>query len=134
MKIRYYTNEEIEKLKSNMFVKNIYLKRRIEYEVVFKLWCCMMRLDLPELTGKQIFERAGFDTSILHNDLPHKRINSWLKNYQKYGLDYFMPEIQSYCSLTKENIESDGNEDKLKTKIFKVVLKRLKEIENEKNR
>ena len=45
-----------------------------------------------------------------------------------------MPEIQSYCSLTKENIEFDGNEDKLKSKIFKVVLKRLKEIENEKNR
>ena len=79
MKIRYYTNEETEKLKNNIFVKNIHLKRRIEYEVVFKLWCSMMRLDLPELTGKQIFERAGFDTSILHNDLPHKRINTCYK-------------------------------------------------------
>lgn len=133
MKIRYYTNKEIEKLKNNIFVKDIHLKRRIEYEVIFKLWCCMMRLDLPELTGKQIFERAGFDTSILHNDLPHKRINSWLKNYEKYGLDYFMPEIQAYCSLTKDSKETN-EEDKLKNKIFKFVVKRLKEIEDEKNR
>ena len=51
MKIRYYTNEEIEKLKNNIFIKDVHLKRKIEYEVVFKLWCCMMRLDLPELTG-----------------------------------------------------------------------------------
>ena len=92
-----------------------------------------MRLDLPELTGKQIFERAGFDTSILHNDLPHKRINTWLQNYEKYGLDYFMPEIQSYCSLTKDNKEIN-EENKLKNKIFKFVVKRLKEINNEKNR
>ena len=121
------------KLKRNIFVKDIHLKRRIEYEAVFKLWCCMMRLDLPELTGKQIFERADFDTSILHNDLPHKRINTWLQNYERYGIDYFMPEIQSYCSLTKDSKETN-EEDKLKNKIFKFVVKRLKEIEDEKNR
>ena len=43
MKLRYYTDKEIESLKSNMFVKNILHKRTIEYDVVFKLWCIMMR-------------------------------------------------------------------------------------------
>ena len=44
-----------------------------------------------------------------------------------------MPEIQSYCSLTKDNKEIN-EENKLKNKIFKFVVKRLKEINNEKNR
>ena len=44
-----------------------------------------------------------------------------------------MPEIHSYCSLTKDSKETN-EEDKLKNKIFKFVVKRLKEIEDEKNR
>ena len=129
MKIRYYTDEEIKILSKNIFVNKINYKRVIEYDVVFKLWCVMMKLDMPELTGKQIFKRAGFDVSILHNDLPHRRINSWLANYKKYGIKYFVPNIKNYCSIVqkKEEIKTD----EFKQKIWKNVIKRLKEIENE---
>jgi len=82
MKLRYYTDTEIEKIKSNMFVIDVLHKRRIEYDYVFKLWCVMMRLKFPELTGKQIFERAGFDTSILHDYLPYRRIGEWVKTIE----------------------------------------------------
>ena len=35
MKLRYFTDDEIEILKSNIFIKDIIYKRAIEYEVVF---------------------------------------------------------------------------------------------------
>ena len=80
MKLRYYTDSELEKLKNNIFVKEVHYKRTIEYDTLFKLWCIMMRIDCPELTGKQIFERAGFDTSFLHTNLPYRRIGEWFGN------------------------------------------------------
>lgn len=131
MKIRYYTEEEIKILSKNIFVNKINYKRVIEYDFVFKLWCVMMKLDMPELTGKQIFSRAGFNTSVLHNDLPHKRINSWIMNYKKYGIQYFVPEIENYCSINKQIKESKI--DDFKQKLLKKIIERLKEIENEQN-
>lgn len=130
MKLRYYTDDEIKNLKSNMFVVDIIHKRQIEYDTVFKLWCVMMRLKFPELTGKQIFERAGFDTSILHEYLPYRRIGEWLKNYNKFGLNYFLPEYEPYHSLEKK-IEAP-TEDIVKLKLLKIVLKELKQLSKEK--
>ena len=130
MKLRYYTESELEKLESNIFIKEIHFKRRIEYDTLFKLWCIMMRIDCPELTGKQIFERAGFDTSFLHNNLPYRRIGEWLKQYKRFGINYFLPELEPYCS--KEIIKKEIKEDTFKLKLLQTVLKRLKEIENEK--
>lgn len=130
MKLRYYTDDEIKNLKSNMFVVDIIYKRQIEYDTVFKLWCVMMRLKFPELTGKQIFERAGFDTSILHEHLPYRRIGEWLKNYNKFGLNYFLPEYEPYHSLEKK-IEAP-TEDIVKLKLLKIVLKELKQLSREK--
>jgi len=132
MKLRYYNDSELEKLKNNIFVKEIHYKRRIEYDTLFKLWCIMMRIDCPELTGKQIFERAGFDTSFLHNNLPYRRIAEWYDNYKKFGLNYFLPELEPYCS--KEVKPKEIKEDTFKLKLLKVVLNRLKEIENEETR
>ena len=88
-------------------------------------------MDLPELTGKQIFERAGFDTSILHDNLPYRRISSWVKNYKKFGIKYFLPEFEPYCSKKKEIKEEPV--DKFKLQLLRCVLKRLQEIENEKD-
>ena len=129
MKQRYYTKEELDILNNNMFVKNVRYNRIIEYDPVFKLWCIMMRLDLPELTGKQIFERAGFDTSILHDNLPYRRIGEWLKSYKRFGIQYFIPENTPYCSKKKK--QKDETPDKFKLQLLKCVLHRLKELENE---
>lgn len=124
MKLRYYTDEEIASLKSNMFVKNVLHKRTIEYDVVFKLWCIMMRFQFPEYTGKDIFSRAGFDINILNDSLPQKRIGEWVKNYKKFGIKYFLPEMEHYHSLKKD---SKVNEiDYVKIKLLNAVLKYLK--------
>ena len=126
MKLRYYTDVEIKKIRSNMFVVDVLYKRRIEYDYVFKLWCVMMRLKFRELTGKQIFERAGFDTSILHDYLPYRRINEWVKGYKKFGIYYFIPENEPYHSL---NIKTNSKKDDVfKLKLLKVVLKDLKNL------
>ena len=103
MKIRYYTDKELELLTKNMFVKEVHLKRTIEYDVVFKLWCIMMRLEFPELTGKDIFFKAGFDVEMLHDNLPYRRIADWVKNYKKFGLNYFLPDLEPYHSLEVKN-------------------------------
>ena len=132
MKLRYYNDSELEKLNNNIFVKEVHFKRRIEYDTLFKLWCIMMRIDCPELTGKQIFERAGFDTSFLHTNLPYRRIGEWYDNYKKFGLNYFLPELEPYCS--KEIKVQEIKEDTFKLKLLKVVLNRLREIENEESR
>ena len=131
MKLRYYTEEELNILNSNIFVNEVRYKREIVYDPIFKLWCVMMRLDRPELTGKQIFERAGFDTSILHDNLPYRRISSWLKNYKRFGVNYFIPEYEPYH--TKKKTKKENTPDKFKLQILKCVLTRLKEIENEEN-
>lgn len=130
MKLRYYTNTEIEKIKSNMFVIDVLHKRRIEYDYVFKLWCVMMRLKFPELTGKQIFERAGFDTSILHDYLPYRRIGEWVKSYKKFGVYYFIPEDEPYHSIQVK--AKKQKPDIFKLKLLKVVLKDLKKLDKDK--
>lgn len=127
MKIRYYTDKELESLIKNMFVKEVHLKRIIEYDVVFKLWCIMMRLEFPELTGKDIFLKAGFDVDMLHDNLPYRRIADWLKNYKKFGLNYFLPDLESYHSL---GVKSAKKDDLFKTRLLSFILIRLKELDN----
>ena len=114
MKLRYYTDSELKTLESNIFVKEVQYKRKIEYDTLFKLWCIMMR----------------FDCSILSDTLPYRRIGEWLKQYKRYGINYFLPELEPYCS--KEIIKKEIKEDTFKLKLLQTVLKRLKEIENEK--
>ena len=128
MKLRYYTDKELSSLNSNMFVLSIKYKRQIEYDVVFKLWCVMMRLKNPELTGKQIFERAGFDINILHDSLPYRRIGEWVKNYRKFGLSYFLPELLPYHSLETKKDTLDKDEV-FKLKLLKEVLYELKKLD-----
>ena len=58
MKKRIYTDDEIKKLKSCLFVREIKRKCEIDYDPVFKLWTIMMRYEFPELTAREIFARA----------------------------------------------------------------------------
>ena len=118
MKRRIYTDEEIKILKSNIFITDINYKRELVYDPIFKLWTIFMRLECPELTAKEIFERAGINTTILHPDLPRKRIKFWIYNYKKFGVKCFIPEDQPYTV-----------NDKFKKQIFDIVLRRLEQDE-----
>lgn len=131
MKIRIYTDSEIAKLKSNMFVRNIHYKRQIEYDPIFKLWTIVLRKDCPHLSAREIFARGGFDVNILHKNLPQKRIKEWYDNYKKFGIKYFLPEDEFYTSIQYKQDDGTPTYDNVKLQILNFVLSRLKEYQNE---
>ena len=133
MKVRLYTDNEIEKLKQCIFIRNIKYKREIEYDPIFKLWTIMMRYDMPELSAREIFARGGFDINILHKKLPQRRIKDWVDNYKKFGIRYFLPEDEYYQSITYEK-NNTVYYDTFKMQILDYVLRRLKEIDFNDNR
>ena len=101
MKVRIFTEEEIEKLKNNIFVIKEQNSSTIIYDPAFKLWCVMIRLYHPELSAKEIFNAGGFDIDILSSRTPQERIREWNYNYKKYGVNYFLPENEPYFTLPK---------------------------------
>ena len=129
MKVRLYTDEEIKKLKGNMFVRDIKYKREISYDPVFKLWTIMMRLQFPQLSASEIFSRGGFDTEILHKKLPQRRIKDWLDNYKKFGVKYFLPLNECYYTIKKLESNHEIKNNKIEIQILKFVLQKLKELE-----
>ena len=129
MKARIYTNEELEILKKNMFVKEVRFKREIIYDPVFKLWSIMMRLYEPQLSAKEIFSRGGFDTTILSDRIPIDRIREWLNRYMKYGVKYFIPKDESYSSIGSKMF-NDKNQE-FKDALLKCILKKLEEYNND---
>ena len=120
MKVRLYTDDELKKLKQCIFVKNIKYKREIEYDPIFKLWAIMMKYDMPELSAREIFSRAGFDINILHKKLPQRRIKEWVDNEYYQSITYVKDNKVVY--------------DTFKMQILDYILKRLKEININDNR
>jgi hypothetical protein len=110
MKRRIYTDIEIKILKQNMFICDVKYLRQIEYDPLFKLWCIYMKLNCPELTAREIFERAGMNIEILHPSLPRRRIQEWIYNYNKFGKNYFIPEDKPYTI-----------NDSFKQQLYKIV-------------
>lgn len=96
MKTRLFTTVEIKKLELNPFVIKIKYKREIEYDPIFKLWTVIQKKERPDLSSKEIFELAKFDTSLLSEELPRRRISHWTKKYNKFGIDYFLPTNNAY--------------------------------------
>ena len=133
MKVRLYTDEEINKLNNSIFVRSVKYKREIEYDPLFKLWTIVMKHDLPELTAREIFARGGIDINIVHKKLPQRRIKEWIDNYKKFGIRYFLPEDEYYQSITYEK-NNKVHYDTMKMQLMDFVLKRLKEIKLDENR
>lgn len=96
MKRRLFTNEEIKILELNPFILKVKYKRELEYDPVFKLWCVIMKFERPDLSAKEIFDKAKFNTTILNDSLPRRRINEWSKKYNKFGVAYFLPIESAY--------------------------------------
>lgn len=130
MKIRLYTDDEIDQLNKSIFIRSVKYKRKLEYDPIFKLWTIVLKHDCPELTAREIFARGGIDTNIIHNKLPQRRIKEWMDNYKKFGIDYFLPENEYYKSIDHNKDKKVINDD-LKEQVTKFVLNRLKEINNE---
>lgn len=130
MKTRIYTKEELELLKKNIFVLDVKYKREIVYDPVFKLWTIMMRLEHPELTAREIFERGGFNICILHHKLPQRRIKEWLDNYKKFGVAYFLPVNTPYYSIKKLTKDKEVQVDSMKEQLLEFVLGKLNEKNN----
>lgn len=130
MKTRIYTDKELEILNKNVFIKEVKYKREISYHPIFKLWCIMMKYDNPGLSAREIFERAGFDTSILSEKLPRCRIRQWKALYEKFGVNYFLTDSSSYSTI--EKVKTNKETDKLFfLELEKFILRRLREIEND---
>ena len=127
MKARIYTEKEINTLENNVFIKKVKYKRELEYFPVFKLWCILMKIENPDLSAREIFERGGLDINILHHKLPRNRIKEWMDNYKKYGIAYFLPEDKSYSTIEKDKVEYASDNYFLK-ELENYVCKRLKEI------
>lgn len=117
MKKRMYSEEEMELLKKCKFVLSIKYGTQIEYDPLFKIWCIMMKLDKPELTAREIFERGGMNIDILHKTLPRRRISEWMYNYGKFGIDYFLPKDEPY-TIT----------DEFKKQLYKILKDRFNEV------
>ena len=131
MKIRLYTDDEIDQLNKSIFIRSVKYKRELEYEPIFKLWTIVLKHDCPELTAREIFARGGIDTNIIHKKLPQRRIKEWIDNYKKFGLAYFLPEDEFYKSIIHTQNKDKTEDDKLKSQLMEFVLNRLKDIKNE---
>ena len=110
MKVRLFTEEEKQRLESNVYVIKVQHNRTIIYDPVFKLWCIMMRLYYPGLSAKEIFRAGKFDINILNDRTPQERIRQWLSNFNKFGIQYFIPVGKAYYSLpeTLEKFKRNG--------------------------
>jgi len=131
MKTRFYTIDEIKKLKNNFFIDDIKHKRELVYNPVFKLWTIMMKLEFPEFSAREIFTRAGIDVNILNRNLPHRRIKEWFDNYKQFGVGYFISDSNYYHTINKV-AEEPVELCKFKTQLLSYILKRLRF--HEKNR
>ena len=117
MKVRLYTDEEINKLNNSIFVRSVKYKREIEYDPLFKLWTIVMKHDLPELSAREIFARGGIDINIVHKKLPQRRIKEWIDNYESSRFT----QIDEYTAI----ITSEYNMDCVKEWLAKNTPMRI---------
>jgi hypothetical protein len=83
MSKRIFTKEQIEILKSNINVKNC-SERSILYSRDFKIKAVKQYEE--GLTGREIFDLAGFDLKIIEKDTPKGCLKRWNKIYKKKGI------------------------------------------------
>lgn len=102
---RLLTEYEIEQLLKNNNILGIRYQREIIYSGTFKLWAVQEKLKYPDKSSRQIFEEAGFDMNILDEKTPQRRLNAWLKKYEKFGVEYFndLSSKYYYKSLNGDN-------------------------------
>lgn len=99
---RVFTDSEKKKLLTNSNIKGIKYEKEIIYSNHFKLWAVEEKLKYPYKTARQIFEEGNFDMTILDERTPQRRLNSWIKKYKKFGIEYFQDYSEKYFYKAKE--------------------------------
>lgn len=83
MSLKEFTENEIEILKQNKYVKNI-SKKGITYADDLKSFA-ITQLEKGK-TARQVFESAGFDVQIIGMKRVNTACNRWKRNYSKRGI------------------------------------------------
>lgn len=109
-RVRYFNDEEIRKLLKNNFVVGIKNKSQIIYRNDFKYWAVMQKIHYPYKTSREIFERAGFDMSILSDRTPSRRIAYWTDKYKKFGKEYFVQNNKYRYKALEQNKKNSDDE------------------------
>ena len=106
MSIRIITQEQQERLRSNLSVESCTTKT-ITYTKDFKLYA-LKQYRTKQCTTKEIFTNAGFDLHIIGYDTPKDCLKRWRKTYQEYNIHAFTqeqrgrPRIQKVKEISKE--------------------------------
>lgn len=88
-KRRTFNEYEIKKLLENKNILSIKYNKEIEYDPNFKLWAVEEKIKYPYKTAREIFVERDFDMNILDEKTPQRRLNCWLKKYERFGTEYF---------------------------------------------
>jgi transposase len=102
MSKRIFTSEQIETLKRNPNVKNC-SERSILYSNDFKIKA--VKEYKEGLTGREIFDKAGFDLKIIGKDVPKGCLKSWNKIYKKKGIVGLEKDFRGITSGRRKKIE-----------------------------
>lgn len=134
MSKKLFTNEEVELLSKNKYIKNITIKG-ITYTEEFK------KIFISEnINGKlprQIFEECGFDVDILGMHRIHSASKRWRKSYKEDGIIGLSDtrKLNSGRPRTKDlSLEEKYARLEAKLKLLKVeneLLKKLDMIERQ---
>lgn len=92
--IRVFTDYQVSELLKNPNVLKVINSSQVIYKDDFKLWSVFKKKMHPELTAKEIFEMAGFDTKLLHPETPRKRIAYWSEQIDRFGVEVFLNKKQ----------------------------------------
>jgi hypothetical protein len=102
MSNRIFTKEQIEVLKDNPNVSNC-SDRSILYSKDFKIEAIKQYKE--GLTGREIFEIAGFDWKIIGRDTPKACLKRWNKIYKKKGIAGLEKDFRGINGGRKKKIE-----------------------------
>jgi len=134
IRIRVYRADEMYKLLSNPNVISIENNSRIVYSNEFKYYAVLQKITRPDKTARQIFEEAGFDMKILSPTTPQKRICYWMKQYERFGKDYFlMNEGYSFKAKKKNNNKNLMTMSKEIKELINELKKVIEEFNNDKS-
>lgn len=102
MSKRIFTKEQIETLKRNPNVKNC-SERSILYSKDFKIKAVKQYEE--GLTGREIFDKAGFDLKIIEKDTPKGCLKRWNKIYKKKGIAGLEKDFRGITGGRRKKIE-----------------------------
>jgi len=118
---KIYTKEQVARLLMNPNVETIRYSSRIEYTEEFKKWAVMERVNHPELSAIQIFEKAGFTRDIISSDSAGDRLRYWTNKYlNTININTF--EIKEEV---EEEVEDELEEETTEDSIYEIFINKI---------